>query len=89
MIGNLIGNNKKAMVKVSKLYYWSKHRLKYFEAFNWTKRFAFVNKTFFVLTTSNYLDAKYKINLLRQLEKATCRQESGREEKTLKIQTWY
>ena len=92
MIGNLIGNSTKAIVKVGKLK-WTfsglgSNILKLL-TMHWVEHFAFVNKTFFVLTAKSYLDEIYKINLLRQLEKATCRHESGRVEKTLKIQTWY
>ena len=84
MIGNLIGNSKKAIVKVSKLHDIGQNigsnNLKLLTGLNvlhlWIR--------LFILTTSNYLDAKYKINLLRQLEKATCRHESGREEKPWK-----
>ena len=87
MIGNLIGNSKKAIVKVSKLHVIGQNIgsniLKLLTGLNvlllWIR--------LFVLT--NYLDAKYKIKLSRQLKKATCRHESGRKEKTLKIKTWY
>ena len=92
MIGNLIGNSKKAIVKVSKLHVIGQNigsNILKLLTMHWVEHFAFVNKTFFVLTAKSYLDEIYKINLLRQLEKATCRHESGRVEKTLKIQTWY